>query len=315
MSVVAVPVMLIIGYRAEVGLLIIIFFLTFAVGVRDIATLRGFTFTILIFAGLTAAMFYPQYFTELGGIFNIALDDEVIQTNPAHALGKIFGKKKLESIVKIDPLTSEDLSLLLHTFQEHFPKHYLLALTLSRTGMRVGEALGMQWGDIDFNSRFTTVQRGYSHGRIETPKNGKTRRVDMSMQLTETLWMLKREREREMGEEMPEWVFINNVGKLLDEQNWYKRVFKKALDKAELRSIRVHDLRHTYATLLLQAGVPMMYVKEQLGHYSIKVTVDTYGHWIPKGNNDAVDKLDDNNDITYLSEHVFQKKLINPVVK
>ena len=137
----------------------------------------------------------------------------------------------------------------------------------------------------------------------------------MSMQLTETLWMLKREREREMGEEMPEWVFINNVGKLLDEQNWYKRVFKKALDKAELRSIRVHDLRHTYATLLLQAGVPMMYVKEQLGHYSIKVTVDTYGHWIPEGNNDAVDKLDDNNDITYLSEHVFQKKLINPVVK
>ena len=67
LSVVAVLVMLIIGYRAEVGLLAVIFFLTFAVGVRDIPALKGFTFTILIFAGLTASMFYPQYFIELGG--------------------------------------------------------------------------------------------------------------------------------------------------------------------------------------------------------------------------------------------------------
>lgn len=67
LSALAVPVMLVLGFRAEVGLPAILFFLTSAVGVRGIPALKGFTFTILIFAGLTAAMFYPMYFVELGG--------------------------------------------------------------------------------------------------------------------------------------------------------------------------------------------------------------------------------------------------------
>jgi len=96
----------------------------------------------------------------------------------------------------------------------------------------------------------------------------------MSMQLTETLWKLKKECEREIGDDIPEQVFINKLGKLLDENNWHKRIFRKALEKAELRRIRVHDLRHTFASLLLNAGESMKYVKDQLGYHSIKVTVD-----------------------------------------
>jgi len=102
----------------------------------------------------------------LGEIFNIAIDDEVIQTNPAHRLGNIFGKKNPESVFKIDPLNREELSLLLTAFQKHYPEHYPLALTLARTGTCLGEALGMQWGDIDFHGRFIHVQRSYSYGRI-----------------------------------------------------------------------------------------------------------------------------------------------------
>src|SRR5688572_32446748 len=65
------------------------------------------------------------------------------------------------------------------------------------------------------------------------------------------------------------------------------------LEKAELRHIRVHDLRHTFASLLLQQGESVVYVKEQLGHGSIQITVDTYGHLIPGANRAAVDRLDD----------------------
>ena len=94
-------------------------------------------------------------------------------------------------------------------------------------------------------------------------------------------------------EDMPEWVFPNQAGRLLDANLWRRRVFRKALDKAELRQIRIHDLRHTYASLLLQAGESMAYIRDQLGHHSIKVTVDIYGHLVPGGNKEAVDRLDD----------------------
>ena len=86
---------------------------------------------------------------------------------------------------------------------------------------------------------------------------------------------------------------MNGNKQPLNEGNWRKRIFYKALEKAELRHIRIHDLRHTYASLLLQAGESMMYVKEQLSHSSIKVTVNIYVHLIPGGNKEAIDQLDD----------------------
>ena len=63
---------------------------------------------------------------------------------------------------------------------------------------------------------------------------------------------------------------------------------------AKIQPIRIHDIRHTYASLLLQMGESMLYVRDQLDHSSIRITVDTYGHPVPGGNKEAVDKLDDN---------------------
>ena len=80
---------------------------------------------------------------------------------------------------------------------------------------------------------------------------------------------------------------------MLDGDNVRHRAFHAVLKKAELRHIRIHDLRHTFASLLIQNGESLVYVKEQLGHHSIQVTVDTYGHLVPGGNRQAVDRLDD----------------------
>jgi integrase len=62
--------------------------------------------------------------------------------------------------------------------------------------------------------------------------------------------------------------------------------------KAKLRHVRVHDLRHTFASLLIQNGESLAYVKDQLGHSSIAITVDLYGHLVPGSNRAAVDRLD-----------------------
>ncbi len=89
-----------------------------------------------------------------------------------------------------------------------------------------------------------------------------------------------------------ELVFQSPEGKILDPDNLYHRIFLPALAKAGIRRIRLHDLRHTFGSLLIQNGASIVYVKEQMGHSSIQVTVDIYGHLIPGANVCFVDRMD-----------------------
>jgi integrase len=89
---------------------------------------------------------------------------------------------------------------------------------------------------------------------------------------------------------LPELVFHRN-GKVI-EQNYIRRVFKRILVKAELREIKLHGLRHSFASQLLSAGESPVYVKEMLGHSSIQITVDIYGKWIQTERNAGVNRLD-----------------------
>lgn len=207
-----------------------------------------------------------------------------------------------ENVQKVDEeditdFTSEELRKLLDTVQEYYFNHYSLFLLLARTGLRIGEALALKWGDIDFNGRFIHVQRSISRGKIEPPKKGKTRNVYMSKQLTEALRVHQTESKKKglvLGfGDLPEYVFTNELGHIIDKDNWRHRVFNKALAKAEIRRIRIHDLRHTYATLRIAKGDNIQDVSNQLGHHSVKLTLDVYSHWIPGKKKDEVDALDD----------------------
>jgi hypothetical protein len=88
-------------------------------------------------------------------------------------------------------------------------------------------------------------------------------------------------------------VFCTTTGTMLNKGN-VRRVFVRLLKRAKLPlHFSPHSLRHTFASLLLQQGESPVYVQRQLGHASIKLTVDTYGKWLPMGNKAAVDRLDD----------------------
>ena len=235
----------------------------------------------------------------ISNILNSAVDNEVIPMNVSLGI-KIPQKKKNgdegEGNGMIDVLTAEEADLFLNTVNQYFPRDFPLCLLLLRTGMRIGEALALRWGDFDFNTRFIHVQRGLSRNKIETPKSGKSRRVDMSQQLAETLTAYRTECKKKglalgLGD-VPEYVFTNEKGGFIAPSNWRKRVFWKALEKAGLRRIRIHDLRHTYATLRISKGDSITDVSNQLGHYSVKLTLDVYNHWLPGGNKDQVDGLD-----------------------
>jgi len=231
----------------------------------------------------------------VSGVLNKALDDEVIQANPALNVGKIAQRKNTKE--DVNPLTAKELKTLLDIVQKHYPEHYVLFLLLARTGMRIGEALALQWADIDFNGRFIEVKKSLVRGQISTPKSGKSRRVDMSKQLTASLKGHRHQNKKKglslgIGE-MPEFVFTNEKGKPIDKDNWRRRVFNKALEKAGIRRIRIHDLRHTYATLRISKGDNIADVSNQLGHHSVKLTMDVYYHWIPGKKKSEVDELDD----------------------
>jgi integrase len=118
----------------------------------------------------------------------------------------------------------------------------------------------------------------------------------MSLQLTDVLKKVLRQRKIDTLKKgwgnLPEWVFITDVGKPCYE-SYPRRVFYRVIEKAGLRKIRLHDLRHTYATLRITKGDNVADVSKQLGHHSVKFTMDIYYHWIPGGNKNEVDGLDD----------------------
>lgn len=162
--------------------------------------------------------------------------------------------------------------------------------------MRVGEVTALQPGDLDFKGRFIEIKRAFAKGRLTTPKNGKPRRVDMSKELAATLKSYLTERKKETLQkgwgETPEWLFYNEEGGRIDTDNLRKRVFYKCLEKADLRRIRLHDLRHTYATLRIMKGDNILDVSKQLGHHSPAFTLKAYAHWFPGSKKSEIDELD-----------------------
>ncbi|MBN1903690.1 MAG: site-specific integrase [Deltaproteobacteria bacterium] len=230
----------------------------------------------------------------ISGPMGYAVDEELLPGNPVSGVLKRLQLER-EKRVKIEPLNEQEVQLFLDTCQQpYFREHYEFFLCAYRTGMRLGELLGLKWGDIDWNQKFIRVERTYKRGRFEKPKNGKVRRVDMSDQLFSALRKLLTERKKDalkLGLGAPvEFVFHRKGNPM--EQNYIRRIYKRILTTAGIRNMRLHDIRHTYASLLLSQGESPVYVKEQLGHHSIQITVDVYGHLIPSSNRGAVNRLD-----------------------
>ena len=184
---------------------------------------------------------------------------------------------------------------MLETAAARFPIFYPFLLAALRTGMRLGELLALEWRDLDFDTRVIHVRRARVAGRMTTTKNKTRRRVDMSLKLAEELRRLRTARKREAlkaGSPLAETVFLTAAGEPVDGDNFRRRVFQPLLVAAKVPVVRIHDLRHTFASLLIQNGESLAYVRDQLGHSSIQVTVDIYGHLVPGANRAAVDRLD-----------------------
>jgi integrase len=222
------------------------------------------------------------------------MEDGLVTFNPAARLGRLL-RGHQDRRAHIEPLTREEVRALLQTAAEHYAVLYPVLLCAVRAGLRLGELIGLQWGDIDFHGRFIEVRHSVVLGQETTTKSHKIRRVEMSQQLHDTLKRMKDIRQLDamsQGKPMEPYVFVSPEGLRWDERN-LRRGWYRCLEKAEIRSVRFHDLRHTFISLLIEQGAHPKYIQEQAGHSSIQVTMDTYGHLFPNRDRGWTDKLDD----------------------
>jgi integrase len=120
----------------------------------------------------------------ISGTMGYAVEDEIIPGNPVSGILKRL-KLERDKQITVEPMTEQEVQLFLDTCYQHFREHAEFFLCAFRTGMRLGELLGLKWGDIDWNQKFIRVERSYKRGRIDKTKTGKVRRVDMSDQLVD----------------------------------------------------------------------------------------------------------------------------------
>ncbi|MFB3886328.1 MAG: tyrosine-type recombinase/integrase [Thermodesulfobacteriota bacterium] len=222
----------------------------------------------------------------LGSILTHAVRMRYIDFNPAREVEKPKGKglkKEQEEMVILKP---EEIRVLLDNTATQ--KERVLFMTAALTGMRQGELLGLQWGDIDFLNSQILVRRTYNHGECMEPKSETSRRrIDIGPDLVHELkkWQLACPK----GE--LNLVFSSNEGTWWDAQNMVRRAFIPALRRAKLPIIKFHSLRHGFASLLIEQGENPKYIQNQMGHHSINVTMDIYGHLFKNVNQEAASKL------------------------
>ena len=235
------------------------------------------------------------YLAPLSAMFNQAIEDELVSKNPVFRQLPIARYGLQNPVAKV--LKRDELETLLTVCRKRYAPHYPFVLALARTGMRVGEATALRWPEVDLTNGNILVRRTHRESKWKreaedlayAPKSGKYRSIPMSNELHETLRLWHAARNKDNPR-----VFSSKNGGLVDLANFRKRAWTRMLREAEVPHIRLHDMRHTVATLLLEANVPLIKVKEILGHHSIKVTADLYGHLDAGKYKDEVNTLDSN---------------------
>jgi integrase len=203
---------------------------------------------------------------------------------------------------EITPLDVEQTRVLLDAAKDdRFECLYILSLTC---GLRMGEALGLKWSDIDLDAGTLRVHRQLqriSEGGglvFSEPKNASRRTIDLPHKAVEALWSQRKRQIEEQLRAGAMWqdhdlVFASSKGTPMDAQNIVNRYFKPLLRRTGLPDIRWHDLRHTCATLLLGRGVHPKMVQHLMGHASIQLTLDRYSHWIPSMGRATAEGMDE----------------------
>jgi integrase len=226
-----------------------------------------------------------------GSLLKKGLKKKTINSILSHlrcCLGEAEERELIERVPRIramktqDPewtyLTSEELNRLLLASDE-VERGEMVRLA-ARTGMRLGELLGLRWKDVDFDARVVRIANTVVRGKEKGTKSSRTRYVPLASDLVERLRALP------VAEK---YVFSNSEGAPLTAWQAYT-ILKRCRRKAGVRDVKWHALRHTFASLLAQAGVPLFTIQKFLGHSTVMMT-ERYAHFSSALDHNAVEML------------------------
>jgi integrase len=228
-------------------------------------------------------------------VCTLLVEDRRLDRNPISHLASLMRQVRNASAtetVEREAWTRSEARVLLELASEHEPKIRPFLVLLFATGLRRGEALGLKWADVDFDRGAFTVRRSVTSVGVSTPKSGRARRVPMTPDLTETLFDLLGERQRERlsngWPETPGWIFCSETGTGLHPRN-LQRTFERLRRRATKQGVRplsLHSCRHSWATWALQAGKSVKWVADVLGHADPTLTLRVYAHAMPDDETD-----------------------------
>ncbi|MFC1861184.1 tyrosine-type recombinase/integrase [Chloroflexota bacterium] len=220
----------------------------------------------------------------------------IIVRNPADAVNPPKVQRQ-----EIRTMSESDIHIFLEFAKS--TSYYALFYTALFTGMRRSELLALRWSDVDLILCQLSVTRALHHLQdgsliFRQPKSAKGRRLISLSPSTTTLLREHREQQEEMRQALgstlaeDDLVFCRVDGKPLL-PNSVSHAWTKLASRTGLKGIRLHDARHTHASLMLKQGIHPKIVQERLGHASIQITLDTYSHVTPGLQQAAANRFDD----------------------
>ena len=223
-----------------------------------------------------------KLYTIMQSVFHFAVSQGYLKETPCK--GVILPSKDVTKDEKRKYLLEDELPRFIQLFEGYSVLNTIVKVLLY-TGMRSGEALGLQWSDIDFDKRLITINHTLSDvgGKhfLTTPKTKTSRR---NIYITDSLLEILREHKKKQHElafmlggqfELPEMVFTSELGNYKD-RSCLNTSFKRNLKGTEFEFMTLHCLRHSNATLLLNEGVDLKIVSEHLGHSDVGTTANIY---------------------------------------
>ena len=225
-----------------------------------------------------------EIFNRASAVMNYAIKIGIIEKNPFEyvELPKFKKYKKHETYLEV-----EDINKLLNIIDDY--SYYCAFRVLIYTGLRRGELLALEWNDIDFKDKTITVNKTLTYGKDyktivnSTKTQSSIRVVDIDDDTLKYLKKLKLQAQSKL-------VFPNSTGGYQRLSNLQDKL-NKYCKKANINKVRVHDLRHTHASLLFASGANAKEVQERLGHTDIKTTLNIYTHLTKKQKKLSLDKF------------------------
>lgn len=237
----------------------------------------------------------------LTSIFNRAVDWKVLSDNPMDGIE--LPRESKEKSKELNVYDLAEVELLIRALEDELIHWRIFVLLSIATGMRRGELLGLEWKHVDLNNKTVNVEQIISRTRkgyeVKPPKYNSIRMVSLPESVAYELKEYKQhcleekmQLQHKWTETQRDWLFFNENGghfKTDTPTQWWNRF----LERINLRHIRLHDLRHTSATLLIAQNVHPKIISERLGHKKISTTMDIYGHALPAVDREASSKLND----------------------